>query len=87
MTKVVEAVGEAFGIAAADLRAARGGSARMIVAWLGWYEGWQPLRSIAAALRLASCGRVSDLIRRGEEMLRNNPSMQARVDRALEILL
>jgi hypothetical protein len=58
----------------------------MVAAWLGRWEGWARLRSIAASLRLDSCGRASDLIRECEASLRGNPTLQANVDRVYEIL-
>ncbi|HVT04922.1 MAG TPA: hypothetical protein VHL58_16275 [Thermoanaerobaculia bacterium] len=53
---------KAFGMTAETIRQGHGGLARMVTAWLGWWEGLAKLRSIAASLRLNSCGRVSDLV-------------------------
>ena len=53
-----------------------------VTAWLAWWEGLARLRSIAASLRLASCGRVSDLVRTCERALFRNRDLQSVVDRA-----
>lgn len=68
------------------MESSHGSAARLVSAWLGWYEGLERLRSIAAALRLRSNGRVSDLVRQCESMLLRNPELQMRVDHALAAL-
>ena len=68
------------------IRSTHGNAARRIAAWLGWYEGLQRLRSIAAGLRLGSSGRVSDLVHQCERMLDCNPELQAKVDMAYAAL-
>ncbi|HVT45175.1 MAG TPA: hypothetical protein VMT00_12395, partial [Thermoanaerobaculia bacterium] len=60
----------------------RGGAAREIAAWLGWYEGLHRLRSIAAALRIGSSGRISDLVRKCERMLKQDPTLQGKLELA-----
>ena len=86
MAQVVAAVAEAFGESSSDLREKRGGVARMLVAWLGWYEGWQRLSLIAAALRIRSGGHISNLIRAADEMLRSDTALQQYADEALATL-
>jgi hypothetical protein len=86
MATIVEAVAKAFEVPAKKVRHGHGGEARRVVAWLGRWEGWAQLRSIAASLRLASCGRASDLIHECEMDLRGNPELKAKVDRAYEAL-
>ena len=86
MATIVEAVAKAFRVPAKKVRHGHGGEARRVAAWLGRWEGWAQLRSIAASLRLASCGRASDLIHECEMDLRGNPELQTKVDRAYAIL-
>jgi hypothetical protein len=86
MAAIIGAVGKAFRVTEAWIRSTHGNAARRIAAWLGWCEGLQRLRSIAAALRLASSGRVSDLVRQCEWMLHRSPTLQAKVDLALAAL-
>lgn len=86
MAAIVSAVAKAFGVSRSWIQSTHGTEARLITAWLGWYEGLQRLRSIAAALRLRSSGRVSDLVRECERMLHRNPALQLRVDNALAAL-
>jgi len=86
MAKIVDAVAAAFRISARDIRESHGGAARMLAAWLGWYEGLHRLRSIAAALRLRSSGRVSDLIAEAEEALRGDHQLRRVVDVACATL-
>jgi REP element-mobilizing transposase RayT len=86
MAAIIDAVAKVFSISADEIRYRHGGSPRMVAAWLGRWEGWARLRSIAASLRLDSCGRASDLIRECEASLRGNPTLQANVDRVYEIL-
>ena len=69
MATVVDAVAGAFRIAVRDIREFNGGAARMLAAWLGWYEGLHRLRSIAPALRLRSSGHVSDFVAEAERAL------------------
>jgi len=82
MATIIEAVAAASGTSARDLREARGGMARMIAAWLGWYEGLHRLRSIAAALRLQSSGRVSDLVSAADRALRGDPELRRTLEAA-----
>jgi len=86
MATIVDAVAKAFSTTAGVIRHGHGGLARMVTAWLGRWEGLARLRSIAAALRLDSCGRVCDLIRACERSLRRNPELQTIVDRAYATL-
>jgi hypothetical protein len=79
-------VAKAFRVPAEKISHGHGGEARRVVAWLGRWEGWAQLRSIAASLRLASCGRASDLIHECEVDLRGNPDLQGILDRTYAIL-
>jgi putative transposase len=85
MATIIEAVAGAFDTTGEEVRNERGGPARKIAAWLGWYEGLHQLRSIAAALRMGS-GRASNLVRECERMLTGNPQMLVRVDLAFAAL-
>ena len=86
MATIVDAVAGAFRTSAREIRESHGGAARMLAAWLGWYEGLHRLRSIAAALRLRSSGRVSDLVAEAERTLRDDPELRRAVDAALAAL-
>jgi hypothetical protein len=86
MATIVEAVAKAFRVPVDKIRHGHGGEARRVAAWLGRWEGWECLRSIAAGLRLASSGRASDLIDECEIDLRGNPELQAKVDRVYATL-
>jgi REP element-mobilizing transposase RayT len=86
MATIVDAVAGAFRTSAREIRESRGGAARMLAAWLGWYEGLHRLRSIAAALRLRSSGRISDLVAEAERALRGDPELQRLVDAACAAL-
>ncbi|MGK2857904.1 MAG: transposase [Thermoanaerobaculia bacterium] len=86
MATIIDAVAGACRLSARDIREANGGAARMLAAWLGWYEGLHRLRSIAAALRLRSSGRVSDLVAEAERALRGDPELRRMVDSAYAAL-
>ena len=86
MATIVEAVAGALRTSAREIRESHGGAARMLAAWLGWYEGLHRLRSIAAALRLRSSGRVSDLIDEAERALRGDRQLRRLADAAYAAL-
>ena len=77
MTRVVDVVADELRVARSRLREGRGGMGRMLVAWLGWREGLHRLRAIADTLGLRSLGRVSNLVRDAEALLRGDPSLAA----------
>jgi hypothetical protein len=80
MNTIINAVGKVFGIDPRLIRNGHGGLARKVAAWVGWYEGFARLRSIAAALRIRSSGRVSTLVRECEEMTRSSADVQALIN-------
>jgi hypothetical protein len=86
MDAVITAVAKSTGQTGAAIRAKRGGSWRRLAAWIGWFEGWQTLRSIAAALRLRSEGHVSGLIKRAESECGSDPQLLMVLDGALALL-
>lgn len=86
MAHIVTAVAQAFGVQRSWIQSIRGTEARLITAWIGWYEGLQRLRSIAAALRLQSSGRVSDMIRECERRLFRSPALKAKLHLAFAAL-
>ena len=86
MTTIIDVVAEAAGVEPELIRHTRGGASRMLVAWLGWYEGMKRLRQIAASLRLRSSGHVSNLVRQCDRELRTDPTLQSIADRALRVL-
>jgi len=86
MATIINAVASVFSTKPDDIRHGHGGEARMVAAWLGRWEGWALLRSIAASLRLASSGRASNLIHECESRMRGNVELQERVDKAYAVL-
>ncbi|MBK5259460.1 MAG: transposase [Thermoanaerobaculia bacterium] len=86
MTDVVSSVARALVIDEYWLRAGRGGTARMIAAWLGCHEGQLPLASIAAGLRLRSAGHVSTLITRCDRQLSTDETLRRSFERCRETL-
>jgi hypothetical protein len=83
MHEVVSAVARAAGIGASEIRSTRGGPLRQLVAWIGWYEGWVTLRTIAASLRLRGEGHISNLIRRCDRELGGDPILRGILDQSL----
>ncbi len=86
MHAIVAAVAKAAGTTADQIRSRRGDPLRALIAWIGWNEGLQTLRSIAASLRMRSEGHVSNLVRRCEWMFRSDQALLARLDHALATL-
>ena len=86
MHAVIDAVARAAGVTVASIRAARGGALRRLATWIGWFEGWSTLRSIAASLRLRSEGHISNLIRRCDRELASNPGLLRVLDGSLAVL-
>ncbi len=86
MAEVMTSVARALPIDPAWLRLGRGGTARMIAAWIGRHEADLNLAEIAAALRLRSSGHVSMLIQRCDERLDDDVSLRSSVDRCVEAL-
>ncbi|MEO8218632.1 MAG: hypothetical protein ABI718_16270 [Acidobacteriota bacterium] len=86
MPSIVATVARTFGVDANTIRHGHGGPERMLVAWLGCYEGMHRLRTIAAALRLRSSGRASDLIRLCEAELDREPLFCIAADRCCDLL-
>jgi len=83
MHEVVSAVARAAGVGASTIRSTRGGPLRRLVAWIGWYEGWVTLRTIAASLRLRSEGHISGLIRRCDQELGTDSTLLGILDQSL----
>jgi hypothetical protein len=86
MPTIVAAVAQAFATNAEAIQKPGASVARRAAAWLGCYEGLLARRSIAAGLRLASSGRISDLIRLCDLDLDGNRSLQAKIDRCCELI-
>lgn len=76
---IATAVAMAFDMTVQDLRATRGGAARMMTAWIAWYEGAHRLRKIAAVLRLRSQGHISGLVRAAEQEISKRPELQRKL--------
>ena len=83
MTTVVNVVAKTLGVDPDWIRLGRGGTPRMIAAWIGWHEALLTNREIAAGLRMQSSGHVSDLIRRCDRKLTSDDELQASVDRCV----
>lgn len=86
MADIVAAVARTLQIDEGWLRVGRGGTARMLAAWLGCHDGQLTLSGIAAGLRLRSSGHVSRLIRRCDAALAVDRTLQISVDRCREEL-
>ena len=86
MPRVIATVARVAKVSPAAIQKGHGGSLRMLAAWLGWYEGWHRLTMIAAALRVRSSGRVSDLIESCERRLRSDTRLNEILDLALPLL-
>jgi len=83
MAAVVGAVANTFSIDENCVRHGRGGTPRMIAAWIGWHEALLTTRDIAAGLRLRSSGYVSRLVHRCDRELNHDPLLRANVDLCL----
>jgi hypothetical protein len=83
MDTIIETVSNIANVSNEVVRTIRGGSHRLLIAWLGWHEGLVTLRSIAASLRLESEGYISTLIRRCELEFSADQQLLADLDAAL----
>ena len=72
---VMQAVASVTGTKVAELKAARGGPLRRLIAWIGWNESLVRLREIAKVLGLRSLGHISNEIRRSEREFADDPRM------------
>lgn len=79
--EVLHAVASVTGTKVAQLKAARGGPLRRLIAWIGWNESLVRLREIAKVLGLRSLGHVSNEIRRSEREFAEDPRMLDLVQR------
>lgn len=86
MRDVITATAEATGITHSCLRTGRGGSERMIAAWIGCNEAHLTLREVAAALQIRSAGHASELISACDRRLDVDESLRETVDRCLQLL-
>lgn len=86
MHTIIKAVGKVVGQSGSAIRNMRGGAQRMLVAWIGWYEGWITLRTIAACLRLRSEGHISRLIRQCDRSFAFDPILLGQMDEAIAAL-
>ncbi|HEX9163114.1 MAG TPA: transposase [Thermoanaerobaculia bacterium] len=86
MQAVIAAVAEAFRVDGDRIRYGRGGSPRMVAAWLGCYEAMSSNVTIAAALRLRSETAVTNLIAQCDGALSNDLLLRDCVDRCLTTL-
>jgi len=84
--EVIAAVAAVMCLPEDRMRAAGGGMARGLVAWLGRYEANLTNGQIAAALRLRSDGHVSNLIAQCDGELSTNAMLREAVDRCMSTL-
>jgi len=80
---IVRVVAVLAGTKQSEIRRARGGPIRRLIAWIGWNEGLSRLRDIASALGLRSLGHVSNEIRRCQLELTHDPTLVAIAETAL----
>jgi hypothetical protein len=86
MAVVVKAVAETFAVDPDWIRLGRGGTPRMMAAWIGWHEALLTGREIAAALLIGSSGYVSRLIQRCEQELSRDSALQEDLNRCLSTI-
>ncbi len=86
MHAVISAVAKAAREPESAIRHTHGGILRRIAAWVGWYEGWLTLKSIAAGLRLRSEGHISGLIKRADQEFGQDPIALSILDQTLAIV-
>ncbi len=86
MTNVIRAVADTLSIDEARIRGGRGGTPRMVAAWIAWHEGLLTNAQIAAGLRVQCSGHVSRLVRRCDRELGQHPRLQECVDRCLSTM-
>ena len=86
MADVIGAVSHVERLQECQVRHGRGGTARMMAAWIGSCEAHRPLREIAAALNVRSVGHVSRMIAACDRELRADASLQQRTDETVRLL-
>ncbi|HSP35567.1 MAG TPA: transposase [Thermoanaerobaculia bacterium] len=86
MSRVIAVVAGAFGVSEVTIREGRGGYPRMAAAWLAYNEGAVRGEAIAAALRIRSAGRVTQLVADCESHLGESALLRGRVDACLATL-
>ena len=86
MAEVIAAAARTLSVKEHEIRFGRGGTSRMIAAWLGRHVAGQDLRSIAAALRVRSTGGISMLIRVCDAQRRANAELQRTLERCANAL-
>lgn len=86
MVDIISAVSKAMEVSEDAIRRGRGGTGRMLCAWIATREGQIRLREIAASLRVRSTGHVTNLIKSCDRLLDRDPSLRTCADRSLELL-
>lgn len=86
MARVISSVADGFGIAEATIRRGRGGYPRMAAAWIARNEAALRCNEIAAALRIRSSGRVTQLVATCESQLERNVGLRKRIDACVATL-
>ena len=86
MADVITAVAQTWSTVPAIVRGSRGGVPRMVAAWVGCHEALLTNREIAAALRLRSSARVTQLVRECDQALSSSAQLRDAVDRSVATL-
>lgn len=86
MSAIVAGVAACLSIDEERVRYRRGGVPRMLAAWIGSNEALLTYREIAAGLRIRGLTQVTNLIRRCDRELADNPVLQGWVDRCVSTI-
>jgi putative transposase len=86
MHEVISAVANVMRLPEERIRAAGGGMARSLVAWIGRYEANLTNSQIAAGLRLRSQGHVSDIVAECDRELSRNAMWREAVELCMSTL-
>jgi putative transposase len=86
MDGIIRVVADMFSIHESRIRHGRGGTARMLAAWMAWHEGKLTNAEIAAGLRLRHSGHISRLAVQCDELRRRNRRFRDHVDACLSTL-
>lgn len=83
MSTILRTVARVLATTEETIRCGRGGTARMLTAWLAYHEGLLDLRSIAAVLQLRSAGRITRLVACCEASLAQDDGLRRSADQCL----
>jgi putative transposase len=86
ISQIIATVSTTMALSEERVRHGRGGSARLVAAWLGCYEGHLTNGEIAAGLRLRSNSHVTTMIADCESELRASAGLRGAIDDCLATL-